>query len=285
MNQQTTETVVQLRLDAEGRWYQDGIQVMGDKIVKAYFKGVRRAEDGRYQLKIKSQPIVVRVEDVTLFVTGTVRDASGYTITLSDGSTGRLDIASLEAGDKNQLYCQTGQGVRARFLRKPCLEFIKTLSIREGYYGVVMGDLFYPVQSVAGVKDYQSQIVNKPVVPRPLAVQLQVQDPRTITTQYPIIQKKTLKTKPQSKPKTKPVVAKKPVVKKMAKKVVKKVVKKAIKKIAKKIINKAVKKTFKKVVAKKSGHKKIFKKKKLTRPVKKMIKGSKKRAQKKSKRR
>ncbi len=162
MKSTTKKMTKNIRLSTEGVWTHEGVEITHQRTVKLFFKNIYQEKDGLFYLSGERLPVPVEVEDVGFFVTDISSNKNGFKITLSDGSTEILDIASLDVGKHNKLYCKIKEGKAwARFYRKVYYELMKSLDKREGYYGLVIGDLFYPVQSIEEEKRYEEAAKQK----------------------------------------------------------------------------------------------------------------------------
>ena len=62
-------------------------------------------------------------------------------------------IGTVDVGTDHQLYCWIKSGsVKAKFERKVYYELMKKLTEKDGYYGLVLHDKFYPVQLATQVE-------------------------------------------------------------------------------------------------------------------------------------
>ncbi|MBU0505088.1 MAG: hypothetical protein ABII18_07320 [bacterium] len=229
-----------IRLSSEGIWYHEDVEITHKRTVALFNKSISVDEKGGYYLNCDKKPVSIVVDDVAFFVTGLTKNGNNYQIKLSDGTQEPLDVKTIDIGDANQLYCSIkDSNVKALFERKVYYELMKGLAVRDGYYGLVVEDLFYPLQSVEGVSVYKSQEVKKKPAKKTLR---QAQGKK-------VVKKKVVKKTEKKK------VAKKPVKKKAVKKIVAKKVTK------KKVAKKAAKKSKVKEILKRSIKKKVTAKK------------------------
>jgi len=233
-----------IRLTGEGVWLHDGVEITHKRTVELFFKSVLYKK-GKYFLTGEKVPVPITVDDVAIFVRG-IKNRNGHVVLkLSNGLEENLDISSVDVGEGNQLYCLTQNGdVPAKFERKVYYELMKNLKEIDGYYGLEIGGLFYPVQSVKRAKELEAEEklakVKKTV--------------KKVAVKKKVVKKKVAKKKPAKKKAVKKKAPKKkPAKKKAGKKSPKKKVikKKTVKKATK---NKTVKK--KSVKKKKSSKKK-----------------------------
>jgi hypothetical protein len=258
MKQATNYSKGTIRIDREGIWYHEDVEITHKRTVALFNKSISVNKKGGYYLNCDKKPVSIVVDDVAFFVTGLTKKGKNYQIKLSDGTQEPLDIKTIDIGDANQLYCSIkDSNVKALFERKVYYELMKGLAVRDGYYGLVIEDLFYPLQSVEGVSFYKSQGVKKTL--------RQAQGKKVVkkSTTKKVV-KKTEKKKVAKKPVKKKTVKKKVALRLrsgQAKKVAKNPAKKkVVKKPAKKtLVKKPVKKKTAKKVAKKSMAKEILK--------------------------
>jgi len=213
-----------IRLSSEGVWFHDEVEITHKRTLEHLFKSVYQKKD-KYYLGGEKFPVPIIVDDVAFFVRQLNQKNGRFTIKLSDGTQEDLDMASLDVGHDNQMYCLIKKhSVKAKFERKIYYELMKGLTLKEGYYGIVIDDLFYPASSVAITEAHEREAKKQAA------------------------KKKVAKMKEATKKAAAKIAAKKKaVVKKPAKK-------KAAKKVAKK-------KPAKKVAKKKPAKKKAVKKK------------------------
>jgi uncharacterized protein len=105
-----------IRRDARGHWWNDQDPITHANLVAAFDSWIERAEDGRYCLKNDINWAYVTVEGAPIDVR-TLHVSDGQaTLTLSDGRTERLEVATLREGPDGALYCTVRAGTMpARF--------------------------------------------------------------------------------------------------------------------------------------------------------------------------
>jgi len=225
-----------IRLSSEGVWFHDGVEITHKRTLEYLYKKVYQKK-GKYYLGGEKFPVPIIVDDVAFFVRQLNQKNGKFRIKLSDGTQENLDIATLDVGLDNQMYCLIkDHSVKAKLERKIYYELMKGLTVKEGYYGIVIDELFYPVSSVAIAKAHERDAKKK-------IAQKKKEGGRKKEAKKKVTPTKAAKKK---------AVAKKPAKKKPAKKVTKK---KPVKKVAKK------KPAKKKAVKKKAPAKKSKKKK------------------------
>jgi uncharacterized protein len=110
----TRET--KIRRDARGRWWNDQDPITHANLVTAFDAWIERAEDGRYCLKNDINWAYVTVEGAPIDVRTVRLDGDRALLSLSDGRTETLELASLREGPDGALYCTVRSGTMpARF--------------------------------------------------------------------------------------------------------------------------------------------------------------------------
>jgi hypothetical protein len=229
MNAQTMK-MPKIELKADGTWMHDGKIVTHERTCQDLFQRIY-FDEGAYYLTGENIRVPVIVEEAAYFVRTLERTPDGYKIGLSNGTSEALDLTQLDLGKSGALFAKvTEKNVLAKFERKIFNEIMKDLTEREGYYGLTVGSLFYPLKQatmeviVEAPARKAVETIKKSVNPVKLA---------KIKTKKPVVKKKKS-------------VAATPV-KKSAKKLVKKAVAKKVKKPVRKPV-KAVKTKAKKSV-------------------------------------
>jgi hypothetical protein len=107
-----------LRIDKQGRWFHGCEGIVHPAIQAMLRRCLAAAEGGGWEVRSKAGARPVLVEDTPKFVTAFGGDpASGYTVTLDDGTSEALDPATLNRDDLG-VTARVGDGVfPARFQR------------------------------------------------------------------------------------------------------------------------------------------------------------------------
>jgi hypothetical protein len=113
-----------LRIDRDGDWYDEDVQVTHPGIVANLRGNLRRDRDGYFiQTRVR---IPVRVDDVPFVVTRVERrgdELHGY---LNDGTDERVEPGSLRLGAGEIPYCMVKQGAfEARFNRAAAWQLLQ----------------------------------------------------------------------------------------------------------------------------------------------------------------
>ncbi|MFN2375629.1 MAG: hypothetical protein ABR538_03780 [Candidatus Binatia bacterium] len=131
----------------DGSWYADDERIRNSRIQLLFSQSIRPddregAEDlARYtgwllDVGVDRQSVVV--EDTPLVVTGIDGDPdAGFEIQTNDGVSGPLELASLQVGPDDVLYCSVDRGergvMRARFLRPAYYRFARFVELEDGH--------------------------------------------------------------------------------------------------------------------------------------------------------
>jgi len=140
--------VVQLRLDGEGEWYHEGVQITHERTKKLFTKSITKDKDGRYVIRIGKEEALVKVEDAPFLVTSAERMADGtIRISLNDETSEELDLQGLWIGKNNVLYCKVKNGqFHAKFKRSAyyqLAEFIEYDATQDRYFIARDGRPYY----------------------------------------------------------------------------------------------------------------------------------------------
>ncbi len=136
-----------LRLDAEGRWWHDDVLVEHPRIVEVFNRGIERADDGRYLIRVGPDWAHVQVDDAPLTVVGARVEADAVILALSDGREERLDPETLRLSPAGVLSCTARGGtLPARFSRDAHFVVGDRLTERGGRYVLQVGDRSFPLR-------------------------------------------------------------------------------------------------------------------------------------------
>ncbi len=143
-------TPADLRIDRDGRWYANGLQVVHEKIFDLFCKSLIR-ENGTYFIRIGEQINPVIVEDVPfsvrgLYVENTEDGNDIIRLLLNDGRTIDLDPVTLRAVDEMSVYCGIpGTNMEAKFSKDALPMFSRYLEQDDtsgGYYLEINGNRY-----------------------------------------------------------------------------------------------------------------------------------------------
>jgi hypothetical protein len=113
-----------LRIDRDGDWYDEGVQVTHPGILANLRGNLRRDGDGYFiQTRVR---IPVKVDDAPFVVTRVERRGEELHAYLNDGADERLDPASLRLGADDVPYASVKQGAfDARFSRAAAWQLLQ----------------------------------------------------------------------------------------------------------------------------------------------------------------
>lgn len=148
----TRET--KIRRDAEGRWFNDGVELTHPLLKQAFDRWLIRAPDGsgRYCLSNDINWAYVAVEGAPRFVRKVSMTDGGVRLTLSDESEVPLDPSTLRQTADGALYCTVQDGLVARFDRHAMMQLASQIEEDEAGVYLALG----------------SEIVRPPLVDDPL---------------------------------------------------------------------------------------------------------------------
>lgn len=101
-----------IRLDADGRFWHEGAEVLHHGLRAAFWRWLDRNPDGRYVLRLDARRFVYLDVDDAPFVVRSARwEGERAIVRLSDDSEEELEYATLHLGKNGQPYCT----VKGRF--------------------------------------------------------------------------------------------------------------------------------------------------------------------------
>ncbi len=118
---------LKLHIDKEGRWFQNGAEIIHPEIYRMFNQMLVKTNDGGYQVKMGREVCSVEVEDAPFVVKGVSEEDDGRIfIDLNDGSHEVLDQIEFWIGDENVPYCRVKNGeFHARFSRPAYYQLAK----------------------------------------------------------------------------------------------------------------------------------------------------------------
>lgn len=115
-------------LDAQGRWFEDGVLVENPQVVAAFNRWIAKAPDGRYCLKNSVNWAYVEVQGAPVFVESLSVVEGGVELHLSDERVEVLSAPSLRQDAQGALYCDVRGGeLPAKFSRRATFELAPLL--------------------------------------------------------------------------------------------------------------------------------------------------------------
>jgi len=116
-------TLPDLRIDADGAWYDGGVEITHAGIL-ANLRGNLRRDAAGYFIQTRVR-IPVRVDDVPLLVTRVERREDTLRVWLNDGEEENVDPATLRVGAGDVPYCAVKGGTfEARFTRAAAFQLL-----------------------------------------------------------------------------------------------------------------------------------------------------------------
>jgi hypothetical protein len=116
-------TLPDLRIDADGAWYDGGVEITHAGILANLRSSLRRDAAGYFiQTRVR---IPVRVDDVPLLVMRVERQADTLRVWLNDGEEEIVDPATLRVDTRDMPYCSVkGGAFEARFTRAAAFQLL-----------------------------------------------------------------------------------------------------------------------------------------------------------------
>jgi uncharacterized protein len=110
---------LRLFIDKDGKWFQNGAEIIHKEIYLQFNSMLERTPDGGYRVRLGQEVCRVEVEDAPFVVIGVVEDGRGdIVLKLNDGTSETLDPESFWIGKENVPYSYVKQRVfHARFSR------------------------------------------------------------------------------------------------------------------------------------------------------------------------
>jgi len=134
-----------LRLDREGRFWHRGDLLEHARTVAALHRGMHRAEDGRWAVRIGPEWGYVDVEDAARFIRRIDMVGEALRAQLADGEWVGIDPATLASGAEDALYARTPEGERARLTRAAQLSLSDHLREEEGGFSLEISGRRYAI--------------------------------------------------------------------------------------------------------------------------------------------
>jgi uncharacterized protein len=134
-----------LRLDREGRFWHRGDLLEHARTVAALHRGMHRADDGRWAVRIGPEWGYVDVEDAARFIRRLEMRGETLHAQLADGEWVEIDPATLASGAHDALYARTPEGERARLTRAAQLSLADHLREEKGGFALEISGRRYPI--------------------------------------------------------------------------------------------------------------------------------------------
>jgi hypothetical protein len=125
----------ELRIDADGRWFHGGVEIVRHDIMRLFSSGLRRAKGGTYFIRIGKDEAPVIVEDAPFVVLRVEeRAAGGLSLLLSDGTVEPLNAETLFIRTGNIPYCLVRGLFQAKFSRQAYYQLAEYIEEVDGSY-------------------------------------------------------------------------------------------------------------------------------------------------------
>ena len=110
---------LKLVIDKDGRWFQNGAEIIHPEIFRMFTGLLEKTADGGYRVQFGRETCRVEVEDAPFVVQCVNEEAEGrIVIQLNDDSLEALDPERFWIGSENVPYCKVKEGeFHARFSR------------------------------------------------------------------------------------------------------------------------------------------------------------------------
>jgi uncharacterized protein len=135
-----------LRIDGDGDWYDEGVQVTHPGILANLRMNLRKDAEGYFiQTRVR---IPVKVDDAPFIVTRLERRGEALHAVLNDGSEEHVDPASIRLGRGDAPYCTVKAGAfEARFSRAATFQLLALADYDEasGRGALRLGGREYPL--------------------------------------------------------------------------------------------------------------------------------------------
>ncbi len=109
---------LKLTIDKDGRWFQNGVEIIHREIYLDFTRMLERAPDGGYRVRMGREVCGVDVEDAPFVVQSVSDEEAGIVLELNDATREQFHPESFWIGDEHVPYVQVKDGLfHARFSR------------------------------------------------------------------------------------------------------------------------------------------------------------------------
>jgi hypothetical protein len=118
---------LKLFIDKDGRWFQNGAEIIHPEIYKQFNQMLERLSHGEYRVRMGNEICRVEVEDAPFVIMRVSQDDRGRILMeLNDGGSETLDPEHLWISQDNVPYCRVkGDSFHARFSRPAYYQLAK----------------------------------------------------------------------------------------------------------------------------------------------------------------
>jgi uncharacterized protein len=134
-----------LRLDREGRFWHRGDLLEHARTIAALHRGMHRAEDGRWAVRIGPEWAYVDVEDAARFIRRIEICGDMLRAQLADGEWVSIHPSTVVSGADDALYARAPDGERARLTRAAQLSLADALREEGGKFSLEVSARRYPI--------------------------------------------------------------------------------------------------------------------------------------------
>lgn len=138
--------VMDMRIDARGDWYHEGVKIQRQPLVNLFASILRREADGAHYLLTPVEKWRIQVEDAPLIAVdadvGGSGDSQRWVFTLNTGERVALDAQHPLSVDMDETtgeprpYLQLDRGLRARINRAVFYRLVEAAELRDAKYGL-----------------------------------------------------------------------------------------------------------------------------------------------------
>ncbi len=142
---------LKLFIDKEGRWFQNGVEIIHPLIYKQFNLMLEKTSDSQYLVRLGREICQVEVEDAPFVVQGVTEQTNGdLSLELNDGTIEPFVPQRFWIGDENVPYTDVKEGAfHARFSRAAYYQVARYIAWDEAAqeFYVTIGDGRVPVRT------------------------------------------------------------------------------------------------------------------------------------------